>query len=218
MTHCQIRTESETTMKLFSKLIAICLLLVAPLWASASSIGQLKGFSSTARSASGTFTQTLIRSGHATKTSSGSFVFSRPGKFIWKYHSPYVQTLQSDGVSLYIYDKDLNQVTIKRLGAALGASPAAILFGSNNLDRNFKLRDLGPNDGCEWVEAVPRLRDTQFSRINIGMQNGMPRAMELYDAMGNKTVVNFTGFKKNPPVNAGAFRFAIPKGADVFRR
>jgi len=203
---------------LFTKLAGIGLLLITPLFANASSIGQLKNFSATAHSASGTFTQTLVRSGRAAKTSSGSFVFSRPGKFIWKYQSPYSQTLQSDGSSLYIYDKDLNQVTIKRLGAALGSSPAAILFGSNNLEKNFRLRDLGSNDGCEWVEVVPRSRDTSFNRINLGMQNGKPRAMELYDSLGNKTIVNFTGFRKNPPVNAGSFRFRIPKGADVFRR
>ncbi len=202
----------------FSKLVGACMLLLVPLFADASSIGQLKSFSATAHSASGTFTQTLMRSGRAAKTSSGSFVFSRPGKFIWKYQTPYVQTLQSDGSNLYIHDKDLNQVTIKRLGAALGSSPAAILFGSSNLERNFKLRDLGSNDGCEWVEVVPRSRDTPFTRINLGMQDGKPRAMELYDSLGNKTVVNFTGFRKNPPVNAGSFRFSIPKGADVFRR
>ncbi|MGN0918946.1 MAG: outer membrane lipoprotein chaperone LolA [Oxalobacter sp.] len=201
----------------FSKLVGICILLMFPLFANASSIGQLKSFSVTAHSASGTFTQTLVRSGRAAKTSSGSFVFSRPGKFIWKYQTPYSQTLQSDGASLYIYDKDLNQVTIRRLGAALGSSPAAILFGSNNLEKNFKLHDLGSNDGCEWVEVVPRSRDTPFTRINIGMQNSMPRAMELYDSLGNKTVVNFTGFRKNPPINAGSFRFTIPQGADVFR-
>lgn len=201
----------------FSNLVGICILLMFPLFANASSIGQLKSFSVTAHSASGTFTQTLVRSGRAAKTSSGSFVFSRPGKFIWKYQTPYSQTLQSDGTSLYIYDKDLNQVTIKRLGAALGSSPAAILFGSNNLEKNFKLRDLGPNDGCEWVEVVPRSRDTPFTRINLGMQNSIPRAMELYDSLGNKTIVNFTGFRKNPPVNASSFRFTIPQGADVFR-
>ena len=201
----------------FSKLIGISLLLLVPLFANASSIGQLKSFSASAHSASGTFTQTQMRSGRATKNSTGSFVFSRPGKFIWKYQTPYNQTLQSDGASLYIYDKDLNQVTIKRLGAALGSSPAAILFGSNNLEKNFKLRDLGSNDGCEWVEVVPRSRDTPFTRINIGMQNGVPRAMELYDSLGNKTVVDFHSFKKNPPINADSFRFSIPKGADVFR-
>ncbi len=202
---------------LFSKLIGICLLLMVPLFANASSIGQLKSFSATAHSASGTFTQTQVRSGRAAKSSSGSFVFSRPGKFIWKYKTPYSQTLQSDGTSLYIYDKDLNQVTIKRLGSALGSSPAAILFGSNNLEKNFRLRDLGANDGCEWVEVVPRSKDTPFNRINIGMQNNMPRAMELYDSLGNKTVVDFHSFKKNPPINAGSFQFSIPKGADVFR-
>ena len=203
---------------LFSKLAAFCLFLLIPFLVNASAIDQLQNFSATAHSASGTFSQWQVKSGHPSRISSGSFVFSRPGKFIWRYQSPYSQVLQSDGKSLYIYDKDLNQVTVRRLGAALGSSPAAILFGNTNLARNFAMKNLGSNDGCEWVQVVPRSRNTPFERVNIGMQNGVPRAMELYDSLGNKTVVNFTGFKKNPAVNGGSFHFTIPKGADVFRR
>ncbi len=204
--------------KLFSKLITLCLFLLLPFLANASAIDQLQNFSATARSASGSFSQWQVKSGHTSRISTGNFVFSRPGKFIWRYQSPYSQVLQSDGTSLYIYDKDLNQVTIRKLGAALGSSPAAILFGNTNLARSFVMKNLGANDGCDWVQVVPRSKNTPFERVNIGMQNGVPRTMELYDSLGNKTIVNFTGFRKNPPVNAGSFRFTIPQGADVFKR
>ena len=203
---------------LFQRLINICFLLLIPIYASASSIDQLKNFSATAHSASGTFTQSQMKSGRFSRNYGGNFVFLRPGKFIWRYTSPYSQLLQSDGNYLYIYDKDLNQVTIRKLGAALGSNPAAILFGSRNLEQHFKLKNLGTNDGCEWVQVTPRSKNTSFERINIGMKNGFPRAMELYDTLGNKTVVDFSEFKKNPAINIRSFKFSIPKGADVYRR
>lgn len=101
-----------------------------------------------------------------------------------------------------MYDKDLNQVTVKKLGDALGSSPAAILFGSNNLEKNFMLKNAGAHNGYEWVEVIPKKKDTPFEKINIGMKNGIPEAMELYDSLGQLTLIKFTQFTKNPPVNA----------------
>ena len=150
--------------------------------------------------------------------SSGSFVFARPGKFIWNYQKPYDQLLQADGDQLYIYDKDLNQVTIKKLGNALGSSPAAILFGSNDLEKNFTLSEAGTRDGLEWLNAVPKARDTSFEQISIGLRNGVPEAMELTDNFGQTSVLKFTSFQRNPALGAQQFTFNIPKGADVNRQ
>jgi outer membrane lipoprotein carrier protein len=97
--------------------------------------------------------------------SSGTFVFARPGKFIWTYQKPYEQLLQADGETMYIYDKDLNQVTTRKLGNALGSSPAAILFGSNDLEKNFTLAEGGTRDGLEWLNATPKNKDTTFEQI-----------------------------------------------------
>jgi outer membrane lipoprotein carrier protein len=97
---------------------------------------------------------------------SGTFLFARPGKFIWTYVKPYEQVLQADGEKLYIYDKDLNQVTVKKLGDALGSSPAAILFGSNDLEKNFTLSEAGTRDGLEWLKAVPKTKDSSFEQID----------------------------------------------------
>ena len=96
-------------------------------------------------------------------------------------------------------------------------SPAAILFGSNDLEKSFKLRNAGAHGGYEWVEAIPKTKDTPFEKINIGMKNGMPEAMELYDSLGQLSLIKFTKFTKNPPVSASTFKFVTPKGADVFR-
>ena len=196
----------------------------------ASGTEQLKAFVSQVHSARGDFEQREVKApskaqaasgasgvGVATISapSTGTFVFARPGKFIWSYEKPYQQLLQADGESLYVYDKDLNQVTVRKLGGALGASPAAILFGSNDLEKNFTLRDAGVKDGIDWLELTPKARDTQFQRVGIGFRDGNLEAMELHDVFGNVTLLKFSNIQKNPPLKANAFKFTVPKGADV---
>jgi outer membrane lipoprotein carrier protein len=195
----------------------------------ASGIEQLKAFVSQVQSARGEFVQKEIKApskaqgatgnmvtpSASTGTSSGTFLFARPGKFIWTYEKPYEQVLQADGDNLYVYDKDLNQVTVRKLGGALGASPAAILFGSNDLDKNFTLKDVGVKGGIDWLELTPKSKDTQFQSVGIGFRDGNLEAMELHDVFGNVTLLTFSNIQKNPPLKADTFKFVVPKGADV---
>ncbi|MGO4380918.1 outer membrane lipoprotein chaperone LolA [Pseudoduganella sp. RAF53_2] len=187
--------------------------------AGASALDQFKSFVASTKAARGDFTQKLVKNvdgkEKVSQPASGTFVFERPGKFIWTYQKPYEQLLQADGEQLYIFDKDLNQVTVKKLGNALGSSPAAILFGSNDLEKNFTLSDAGARDGLEWLKAVPKTKDTSFEQILIGLKNGAPEAMELKDNFGQTSVLAFKKFEKNPALNATSFKFVMPKGADV---
>jgi outer membrane lipoprotein carrier protein len=201
-------------------LLAAALLALAG-FAHASALDQFKSFVANTKSARGEFTQQQVRKAANSKvapTSSGTFMFARPGKFIWEYKKPYEQLLQADGEQLYIYDKDLNQVTVRKLGNALGSSPAAILFGSNDLEKNFTLSEGGTRDGLEWLTAVPKSKDTTFEQIGIGLRDGVPQAMELKDLFGQTSVLRFTNFQRNPALNANQFKFEIPKGADVFNQ
>jgi outer membrane lipoprotein carrier protein len=193
-------------------------LLAATALAHASALEQFRSFVATTKSAKGEFTQQQVRKDPKSKVapvSSGTFVFARPGKFIWTYQKPYEQVLQADGETLYIYEKDLNQVTTRKLGNALGSSPAAILFGSNDLEKNFTLSEAGAHDGLEWLNATPKTRDTSFEQISIGLKDGVPQAMELHDNFGQTSVLKFTNFQRNPPLGNQAFKFETPKGAEV---
>jgi outer membrane lipoprotein carrier protein len=210
----------STSKSLLGTLLATALLAATGL-AHASALEQFRTFVSGTKSARGEFTQQQVRKSPTSKlapVSSGTFVFARPGKFIWLYQKPYEQLLQADGDQLYIYDKDLNQVTIKKLGNALGSSPAAILFGSNDLEKNFTLSEAGTRDGLEWLSAVPKSKDTTFEQIGIGLRDGIPQAMELKDTFGQTSVLRFKNFQRNPPLAANEFKFEIPKGADVFNQ
>jgi outer membrane lipoprotein carrier protein len=214
-------TDYASSGKRVAELILACALAL-PGFAEASALEQFKAFVAGTKAAKGEFTQHLIagdaaaKSGaKAPKVSSGTFVFARPGQFIWTYQKPYEQTLQSDGTQIYIFDKDLNQVTTKKLGNALGSSPAAILFGSNDLEQNFVLKEDGTKDGLEWLLATPKAKDTTFDHIRIGLRNGVPEAMELTDTFGQTSALAFTKFEKNPSISAEQFKFVVPKGADV---
>ncbi len=182
----------------------------------ASGLEQLHGFLQGTHAGKADFAQTVTaKSGKKPQQASGSMVFARPGKFRWTYDKPYSQLIVGDGVKLWIYDKDLNQVTVKKLGQALGGSPAALLAGDNALEKNFDLKEAGVANGLEWVEATPKAADSSFSHMRIGFKDTLPRLMELSDNFGQTTLLVFDHFQRNPSLDAGAFRFVPPKGADV---
>lgn len=194
--------------------VAIGCALLLP--AEAGSLDQLRSFLTQTTSARGEFVQrVLARSGGNQPVSSGRFIFQRPGKFRWSYDKPYEQLIVADGTRLVLYDKDLNQVTIRKLGAALPSSPASILFGSNDFEKEFEVTDAGARDGLEWVQAKPRAKDSTFERIEIGFRDGLPSAMRLADNFGQVTQLTFARVERNPKLDADAFRFNPPKGADV---
>lgn len=184
--------------------------------ADAAGIEQLRLFIENTRGAKAEFTQTVsAKSGRKPQTSSGSFAFSRPGKFRWIYDKPYYQLLVSDGEKLWIHDRDLNQVTVKRVGNALGSSPAALLAGDNAFEKNFSVENAGSSEGLEWIEATPNQPDGSFERVRIGFRDNLPRAMELKDSFGQTTHLEFSVLQANPALDAGLFRFTAPAGADV---
>lgn len=200
----------------------VSLLIFLPLIAQASALEQFKAFVAGTKSARGEFNQRMVKEEggklRVSSTANGVFLFARPGKFIWTYQKPYEQILQADGEKLFIYDKDLNQVTIKTLGNAIGTSPAAILFGSNDLEKNFTLSEGGLREGIEWLQAIPKAKDTNFEKIGIGLKDGAPVAMELRDSFGQISLLSFTKFEKNPSLPANQFHFTLPKGADVLQQ
>ena len=182
----------------------------------ASGLDELHAFLEGTRTAQGKFTQVVTnREGRPTQTSSGTFAFERPGKFRWTYAKPFDQLIVGDGEKVYVYDRDLNQVIVRKLDAALGATPAALLAGDNALEKNFTLTAAGSSDGLAFVDATPRAADSQFKRIRIGFANGLPGKMVLTDAFGNTTDLRFTDVERNPKLAPDLFRFTPPQGADV---
>ncbi|MFV0283000.1 MAG: outer membrane lipoprotein chaperone LolA [Castellaniella sp.] len=179
---------------------------------------QLQSFVSRVHAAIGQFSQERTDArGLAQKPQSGSFAFQRPGKFRWDVRAPYQQLIVSDGSRVYQYDPDLAQVTERRASQAVGASPAALLFGSGSLDDAFDLQPRPDRDGLQWLRAVPKTPDAGFVHVDIAFSDGLPRQLELLDAFGQISRIVFTGLKSNPEIPAGQFRFTVPKGADLVK-
>jgi len=201
------------------KLMAVCLAALALAGASAVCAGgieQLRAFHTTTKSGKVEFRQVVVgKAQQGQRESSGTFAFQRPGKFRWLYEKPFEQLIVGDGEKLWVYDRDLNQVIVRKLDLALGSTPAALLAGDSALEKNFDLVDGGRSDGLEVVEARPRSPDTGFERVKIAFANNLPRTMELRDTFGNVTMLTFGRFERNPALDPAQFRFVPPKGADV---
>jgi outer membrane lipoprotein carrier protein len=196
---------------------ALCIVsLVATGNARASGVDRLNQFMTSTITATGEFEQRVFnRDRQVVQQSRGTLAFARPGKFRWTYAKPYPQVIVGDGARVWVYDEDLNQVTVRRLGQALGATPAALLAGSNEALKAFELKDEGTRDGLEWVEALPRDRESGFERIRLGFGFSGIERMELVDAFGQTTELRFTGLQRNPRIDPALFSFSPPKGADV---
>ncbi|MBK9392677.1 MAG: outer membrane lipoprotein chaperone LolA [Uliginosibacterium sp.] len=184
--------------------------------ASAAALDQLHQFLDVTKTARANFSQKVInKSGKAGQLASGSMAFARPGKFRWEYQKPYSQLIVGDGSKLWTYDKELNQVVVKPMGSALGATPAALLAGGNDMEKNFSLTEGGAEDGMEWLNAEPKSKDAGFERMRIAFKGGVPQVMEVRDNFGQTTLLLFAGFERNPSLPSDSFRFSPPKGADV---
>ena len=194
----------------------LVLLALLPAAACASSINELKALLAQTTTARAQFAQIVLdRNMKRLQQATGTMQFSRPGRFRWEYDRPHEQLIVGDGKRVWLYDKELNQVTVRRMDRALGSSPAAILAGSNDIEKDYALSAIGNRDGLEWLEAVPRAQDTAFERVRLGFGKAGLESMELRDQFGQITVIKFSTMERNVKLSGESFRFAPPKGADV---
>jgi outer membrane lipoprotein carrier protein len=192
--------------------------LVVSLAAHADPVETLRAFVRDVKSGRAQFTQTVTSpDGAKKKVSSGSFEFARPNRVRFTYAKPFEQTIVGDGEKVWIYDADLNQVSSRKIGQALGATPAALLAGGG-LERDFDLSPLPAKDGLDWAEAKPKAKDGAFQSVRVGFQGTTLAALEIVDSFGQKSLLRFEGFAANSPIGAEAFRFTVPPGADVIEQ
>lgn len=198
--------------------VVAALLLAGATAARADSVETLRAFVRDVQSGEADFTQTVTSpDGAKKKTSSGHFEFARPNRFRFAYTRPFEQVIVADGSKVWIYDRDLNQVASRRLAQAIGATPAALLAGGA-LDKDFTLKALPDRDGLAWVEATPRAGGGSLQTVRIGFRGKALAAVEIRDAFGQDSLLQFSQMTTNQPPVAEHFRFAIPPGADVIEQ
>jgi outer membrane lipoprotein carrier protein len=183
--------------------------------ARADAVDTLREFVRDVKTGRANFTQTISApDGARKKTSTGSFEFSRPNRFRFAYSKPFEQLIVSDGQKVWLHDIDLNQVSVRLLDQALGATPAALLAGGN-LERDFELSALPSRDGLDWVRAIPRAKDGSVAQVRVGFRGKDLAALEIDDAFGQRSVLQFSAVQQGVALPAERFRFVPPPGVDV---
>ncbi len=195
-----------------------CVLACAVFAARADALDTLREFVRDVKSGRASFAQTVSSADGAKKrSSSGVFEFARPNRFRFAYAKPFEQLIVSDGNKVWIHDLDLNQVSVRKLGAALGATPAALLAGAS-LDTEFELAAQPSKDGLDWVMATPRQKDGAFQSMRIGFRGKELAAVEILDSFGQRSLLHFTQYAANVALPDASFRFVPPAGADVIEQ
>ena len=159
------------------------------------------------------------------KTSSGTFEFQRPQQFKFAYLKPFVQTMVSDGQSLWLYDADLNQVTVRKQSQALGQTPAAFIASTGDLkvlQAEFNLLAEPDAEGLQWVKATPKQSEGAVQTIRVGLKvqaQVIPvlSVLEVVDGLGQTSRLSFQNFEVNAKLATETFQFKTPAGAQVIR-
>jgi len=172
-------------------------------------LGDLKGLKSR-------FEQTLVGAhGEVLERASGTLYLEKPNRFRWDYETGVKQLIVADGSRLWLYDQELDQVTVRALGKSLAATPAMLLAGTGRVGDSFLISDLGSYEGYDWVRLLPKTADTDFREIRLGFLNRDLARMTLKDKLGQSTELAFHGLERNPPLDPALFRFVPPPGVDV---
>lgn len=211
---------------MFKNLSALLFTAFLAINASAGGLESLEAFVKSVKTGRADFTQVVTppaREGQAprTKTSTGTFEFSRPGQFKFLYKKPFEQTIVADGQTLWLYDVDLNQVTERKQAQVLNSTPAALIASASDLkalQADFILKSEADKDGLQWVTATPKSKDSQVQSVRIGFRAGALAVLEILDSFGQQSRMTFTGFVANVPLQAATFQFKPPAGADVMRQ
>lgn len=198
------------------RVFLIAMLSLLSCAASADDVQNFRTFFQNTTSMRAKFHQTVVDNlGRKVQEVTGSMQLQRPGKFRWDYDKPYVQLIVGDGKKVWLFDPDLNQVTVRPLDKVLGSSPAALLAGNKDIDKTFDLKSVGQQDQLNWIEALPKEKESGFERVMLGFKGSTLAEMEMRDSFGQVTVIEFSGQQINPKLDAKSFMFTPPKGADV---
>ena len=208
-------------MKSLLKIFLLYFACTAPLLAEADKPSQgeiyLEKFLSKTRTLQADFNQTLrTHDGEVLQQSEGQFYLNRPGKFRWNYSAPYEQIIVSDGKRIWIYDVDLQQVTVQKQEAGLPTTPMALLEDSFKLHQSFHVSPLDEHKGVYRLKLVSKTKESDFGEIVVGLDESGLRFMQLHDQFEQVTDIVFSNIDTNKKLADKLFQFIPPEGVDVF--
>ena len=198
-------------------LAALALLSTLSGTAIAGARDDLASFSQGLKGLDGRFEQKLYDlDGRLKERSSGRVALSAPRLFRWEYTTPYEQLIVADGEKVWVFDPDLEQVTVRAQGPEEQNSPLAALVDPGRLEREFKVREGGESEGLEWLVLAPRdAEQASFSSARLGFRGNALVRMEVVDTLGQRSELVFSAWVRNPSFGEATFRFVPPAGVDV---
>jgi outer membrane lipoprotein carrier protein len=197
-------------------LIAIITSLSMPAWAEDAE-QRLKAALKNMDNLSAEFKQTLLdEDKNVVQQSRGTLALQRPGKFSWIYTEPFEQRIIADGRELWVYDVELDQVTVKPMDESISNAPIMILMKESDVTQQFNVIEVGQRKFLFWIELEPKAKDLEYQRIFIGLEDGNVRAMELQDQFGQSTQIVFDNLRFGVVHNPSTFKFVPPDGVDVY--
>ncbi|WAC72226.1 outer membrane lipoprotein chaperone LolA [Roseateles sp. SL47] len=186
--------------------------------AQADGVSALQQFVTEVKSGRAIFTQTVTApDGKRKKSTTGSFEFQRPNQFRFSYDKPAEQLIIGDGKKVWVYDPDLSQASVRNMDQALGATPVALLAGGD-LSRDFTLKSQPAEQGVEWVLATPKRSDSGVQSLRLGFRGRELVGLEIVDAFGQRSVMQFSSVQVNAKLAVDRFRFDPPAGTDVMEQ
>lgn len=199
-----------------SVLVFFCLVFASASSFAGEGLALLKKFHREVHSLKADFVQTVTTTQQKkVEDSSGTVILKRPDQFRWEYDKPFPQTIVSNGKTIWLYDSELEQVTVKKVQNTLGNAPARVLSGKRPLEQDFNISEPDRKDGIEWVKLVPKQQDTDFKVILVGFKNRKLSLLELQDNLGQVTHIHFQNTVLNPTINPNRFHFVIPPNVEV---
>lgn len=203
--------------RFFSGALALSLLAAGAAAAPSGAAQRLDSLLAQTHTLTAHFTETVENANAATvRRAQGTVVISKPGRFRWDYQKPYRELIVADGAQLWVYDPDLEQVTVRPEPQALAAGPAQLLAGSGRVEDQFEVSADGTAGGLQWLRLVPRSHASDYSAIRLGLApSGEIRVMELASKLGQTTRLEFSDVRHNVAVDPARFRFTPPPGVDV---
>jgi len=198
------------------RILVMFLLMYSSVSVAGNGIDALNQFHKNVKSLKAEFTQVLLDADlNMVQESSGQVWIERPGLFRWEYKKPYPQIIVADGNRIWIYDPELEQVTVKKESDAIGSAPALVLSGKRPLADDFDIQELGRKDDFTWVKLIPKKEDTDFSEITVAFNKKVITLLELTDRLGQRTKIIFKDLVTNTVHDKSRFEFVAPPGTDI---
>lgn len=202
-------------MKFLGALLSFCLMWPLSLFAAAP-VGGLDAYFAGFKELEGKFEQQVVdKRGTLISKSDGNFALRRPNQFRWEVKKPFHQLIITDAKKVWVYDEDLEQISINPIDASYGSTPAMLLSSAKPLYEDFRVTELGQEEGLYWYELNSKKEETQFQQLRLGFKNGELQTLQIEDSFGQFTHVYFSSVKKNQPQSAGLYKMNIPDGVDV---